>query len=78
MSEAQGKRSAVSAAVNRYMACLQRAAQRDPRLSLEFHRVANLLAPPRSLLRPIAWRVLLDLAAADRPPDAGLGEFQAG
>jgi 2-polyprenyl-6-methoxyphenol hydroxylase-like FAD-dependent oxidoreductase len=35
------------------------AARRDPQLSLAFWSVANLFAPPASLLRPrLAWRVL--------------------
>jgi hypothetical protein len=41
------------------MARLQRAAHRDPAVSLAFHQVANLLAAPGSLLHPrVAWRVL--------------------
>ena len=59
MPEATGARGAGVRAVNWYMARLHRAAQKDPVLSIAFHRVANLLDPPSSLLRPvIALRVV--------------------
>lgn len=46
--------------IDGYIDRLHRAARTDPVLSLAFHRVANLMAPPASLLRPaIAARVLL-------------------
>ena len=53
--------------INAYLAKLHRAAHHDPVVTLAFHRVANLLAPPPSLLHPhIAWRVLL--GNLRRPP----------
>jgi len=45
--------------INWYMSKLHKAAHRDPVASLAFHNVANLLAPPRSVLKPaIVARVL--------------------
>jgi 2-polyprenyl-6-methoxyphenol hydroxylase-like FAD-dependent oxidoreductase len=59
MPEATGPRGAVVSVINAYMARLHRAAQRDPVLSIAFHRVANLLDPPHSLFHPaMALRVL--------------------
>lgn len=59
MPEATGARGAGVTAVNWYMARLHRAAQKDPVLSIAFHRVANLLDSPSSVLRPgIALRVM--------------------
>jgi 2-polyprenyl-6-methoxyphenol hydroxylase-like FAD-dependent oxidoreductase len=57
--------------LNWYIAKLHRAAHRDPAVALAFHKVANLTAPPPSILSPgIAWRVLrgnLKRAAQGRP-----------
>jgi 2-polyprenyl-6-methoxyphenol hydroxylase-like FAD-dependent oxidoreductase len=59
MAEARGRRTLASRLINWYMARLFRAAHRDPVLALAFHRVANLIAPPPSVMRPgMAWRVL--------------------
>lgn len=59
-SQTEGPRNAMVKFINWYVAKLHRAAQRDPALSLAFHKVANLIAPPPSILAPgIAWRVLL-------------------
>jgi hypothetical protein len=45
--------------INWYIAKLHRAAHRDPAAALAFHTVANLVAPPPSILAPaVAWRVL--------------------
>ncbi len=59
MLEARGRRTLVSKFLNGYMARLLRASHHDPVLALAFHRVANLLAAPPSVLHPkIALRVL--------------------
>ncbi len=59
LQEAQGRRSLRSRVLHWYMARIQRAAHRDPEVALAFHRVANLLAVPASLMHPhIALRVL--------------------
>lgn len=59
MQETLGRRPLKTRLLNWYMARLQRAAHRDPAVSLAFHQVANLLATPQSLLRPgVAMRVL--------------------
>ena len=60
MPEAVGPRNAMVGFVNWYMAKLHRAAHRDPELAKAFIRVANLLAPPPSVLHPkVAMRVML-------------------
>ncbi len=57
--EAEGKRTPAIHFINAYMAWLHRAARRDPVVARAFNDVANLLAPPQSLIRPsIAWRVV--------------------
>jgi 2-polyprenyl-6-methoxyphenol hydroxylase-like FAD-dependent oxidoreductase len=59
MPEATGPRTFGLKIVNAYLAKLHRAAHHDPEVALAFHRVANLLAPPPSLMHPrIAGRVL--------------------
>jgi 2-polyprenyl-6-methoxyphenol hydroxylase-like FAD-dependent oxidoreductase len=59
MPEALGARSFRSTVMNWYMARLLKAAHRDPCLSLSFHRVANLMAPPESVVGlGVALRVL--------------------
>jgi 2-polyprenyl-6-methoxyphenol hydroxylase-like FAD-dependent oxidoreductase len=73
MPEARGRRSPVSGFLNWYMARLLRAAHHDPALAAAFHRVANLLARPRSLMHPrIAMRVLRSgaMMPATLPPAA--------
>ena len=55
----EGRRGPMVNFLNWYIAKLHRAAHRDPVLALAFHKVANLIAPPPSILRPgIVWRVL--------------------
>ncbi|MEO8100342.1 MAG: FAD-dependent monooxygenase [Acidobacteriota bacterium] len=59
MPETVGPRNAGVNAVNWYMSKLHRAAHTDAELALAFHRVANLLAPPPSVMQPrLALRVL--------------------
>jgi 2-polyprenyl-6-methoxyphenol hydroxylase-like FAD-dependent oxidoreductase len=59
MPETVGPRSAGVSFINWYMSKLHRAAHHDPVPALAFHRVANLLAPPPSVMRPrVVWRVL--------------------
>jgi 2-polyprenyl-6-methoxyphenol hydroxylase-like FAD-dependent oxidoreductase len=59
MPEATGPRGAGLTAINWYMGRLHRAAHKDPALSIAFHRVANLIDSPASVLRPaIALRVM--------------------
>jgi len=75
MPETTGNRSLPVKLINAYMRKLHRAAHHDPEVTLAFHRVGNLLAPPRSVLSPrIAWRVLwqnvrLRLAVSIGAPD---------
>jgi flavin-dependent dehydrogenase len=58
--ETVGPRSAGVTFINWYIAKLHKAAHRDPEASLAFLKVANLLAPPPSIMAPrIAMRVLL-------------------
>ena len=60
MPEATGPRSAGLNFINWYMSKLHRAGHHDPIPAMAFHRVANLLAPPPSVMHPkVAWRVLL-------------------
>jgi 2-polyprenyl-6-methoxyphenol hydroxylase-like FAD-dependent oxidoreductase len=57
--ETVGRRTAGIKLVNWYISKLHRAAHTDPVAALAFHRVGNLLAPPRSIMRPrVAVRVL--------------------
>jgi 2-polyprenyl-6-methoxyphenol hydroxylase-like FAD-dependent oxidoreductase len=54
-----GPRSMQSTVLNWYVAKLHRAAHKDRVATLAFHRVANLLDPPPSIMRPlVAARVL--------------------
>lgn len=58
MPEVKGPRPLPVRVINWYMAKLHRAAHTDSELSLAFHRVGNLLAPPPSLFHPrLLWRV---------------------
>jgi 2-polyprenyl-6-methoxyphenol hydroxylase-like FAD-dependent oxidoreductase len=55
----QGPRPAFVRFINWYIGKLHMAAQHDEKLSNAFLRVANLVAPPPTLLSPsVAWRVL--------------------
>lgn len=59
MKEAVGPRNAGVNFVNWYMSKLHRAAHHDEVCALAFHRVANLLEPPPSVMHPrVAMRVL--------------------
>jgi 2-polyprenyl-6-methoxyphenol hydroxylase-like FAD-dependent oxidoreductase len=58
--ETVGPRSKAVAFINWYLSKLHRAAHRDGAASVAFLKVANLVAPPPSLMHPkIALRVLL-------------------
>ncbi len=58
-AQTEGPRGPMVKFLNWYIAKLHRAAHRDAAVALAFHRVANLVAPPLSILAPrIAWRVL--------------------
>lgn len=58
MPETVGPRNAGVNLINWYMSKLHRAAHKDAQLSLAFHNVANLLAPPPSVMHPrLAMRV---------------------
>ncbi|MFN8060171.1 MAG: hypothetical protein U0Q12_13530 [Vicinamibacterales bacterium] len=60
MPETIGPRSVAVSLVNWYLEKLHRAAHRDPELARAFLTVANLLAPPPSVMHPrLALRVLL-------------------
>lgn len=57
--EVEGQRSGMVKFVNWYIGKLHIAAAGDPKVALAFHRVANLLDPPPSLMQPsIALRIL--------------------
>jgi len=59
MPEVTGRRSSGLRFINWYMSKLHKTAHHDAAASLAFHRVANLLAPPQSVLSPgVALRVL--------------------
>jgi hypothetical protein len=59
MPETVGPRNAGVTFINWYMSKLHRAAHHDQVPALAFHRVANLLAPPPSVMHArVAWRVL--------------------
>jgi 2-polyprenyl-6-methoxyphenol hydroxylase-like FAD-dependent oxidoreductase len=58
--EVEGPRGPRVRLLNRYISRLHRAASRDPVVAGSFHRVAHLVEPPRTLLRPrLALRVLV-------------------
>jgi 2-polyprenyl-6-methoxyphenol hydroxylase-like FAD-dependent oxidoreductase len=62
-----GRRGAAARLLNWYLPWLHRAAHRDPEVSAAFLRVANLLAPPATLLAPaLAARVLAAALQARR------------
>jgi hypothetical protein len=68
MPEAAGPRTAGLRFINWYMSHLHKAAHRDPVLAQTFLQVANLVAPPRSMLAPaVALRVLKGQWRTDRP-----------
>jgi hypothetical protein len=55
-----GKRPPGFGLINRYMARAHLACTKDPVVLRQFFEVANLLAPPTSMMSPrIAWRVAL-------------------
>jgi 2-polyprenyl-6-methoxyphenol hydroxylase-like FAD-dependent oxidoreductase len=59
MPQTVGPRNAGVNVINWYMSKLHRAAHHDPVPAMAFHRVANLLAPPPTVMHPrVAWRVL--------------------
>jgi hypothetical protein len=59
MPEATGRRTLAVKLINAYMARLHKAAHQDPVVTLAFHNVGNLLAPPSHILHPwIAVHVL--------------------
>lgn len=75
MPEAAGPRNAAVKIINWYMAKLHKAAHRDEVATLAFHRVANLLEPPPSVMHPrvaarVLWRNLTARAAAPAPEQA--------
>jgi len=58
-AEVEGERNGMVKFVNWYIGKLHIAAAKDPKVALAFHRVANLLDPPPSLMQPsIALRIL--------------------
>lgn len=58
MPQTVGPRGPAVRLINWYIAKLHRAAHHDGELSLAFHKVANLLAPPPSVMHPrLMWRV---------------------
>ncbi len=58
----RGKRPWSGRLLNAWLGLVHRAAHADPAVCLAFHRVSNLLDPPRALIRPsIVCRVLKNL-----------------
>ncbi|HEX5103112.1 MAG TPA: hypothetical protein VFV87_04845, partial [Pirellulaceae bacterium] len=73
--QVRGKRPLLSGLANAYQSLVHRAAQADPEVALAFHRVANLLERPASLLRPrILRRVLHHAWRASEPAECRLVE----
>jgi len=65
MPETVGARPAGGKLISWYISKLHRAAHTDRELAVAFHRVANLLAAPPSLMHPrMALRVLLGSVGA--------------
>jgi hypothetical protein len=63
-----GPRTRKTSILNWYVAWLHRAAHKDKVAALAFHRVANLLDPPPSLMRPsLALRVLCQSVSMQAP-----------
>jgi len=72
MPEAKGPRTLGVKVVNAYMAKLHKAAHHDAAVTMAFHQVGNLLAPPQSVMHPrIVWRVLWGNL---RPPRSATAE----
>jgi len=68
MKEAVGPRTTAVRFVNWYMSKLHKAAHTDPVAAVAFHKVANLLAPPPSVMAPrVALRVLRANLRRNRP-----------
>ncbi|MFG2063960.1 FAD-dependent oxidoreductase [Micromonospora sp. NPDC048871] len=71
----EGRRTAKIRFANAYVARLQRAATRDARLTDAFIRVAGLIDPPSSLMRPTTMlRVLRQGRVRDTTPDPAAAE----
>jgi len=71
MPEAVGPRNAGVKFINWYMAKLHQAAHHDEIPAMAFHKVANLLAAPPTVMRPhIAARVLLGNLRSRRPQES--------
>jgi flavin-dependent dehydrogenase len=70
MPETVGPRNAGVSFINWYMSRLHRSAHTDPVTAMAFFRVANLLAPPPSVMHPkVALRVLAgNLKRRPQPP----------
>lgn len=77
-----GPRGPMVKFLNWYVEKLHRAGHRDPAVAVAFHKVANLMTPPPSILAPgIAWRVLRETLAHRRTRKArasSLVRIQAG
>ena len=71
MPEVIAPRTMAGSSLNWYMSRLHRAAHSDAAVALAFHKVANLLSPPQSVLHPrIALRVLRPSKASFRERDS--------
>ena len=71
MPETIGPRNAGVNFVNWYIAKLHKAAHKDAELTVAFLKVANLLAPPPSVMHPrLAWRVLMGNPFSHADPEA--------
>lgn len=69
MPQTVGPRGPAVRLINWYVAKLHQAAHHDGDLSLAFHKVANLLAPPPSLMHPrLTWRVARGNATGSHVP----------
>jgi len=72
--EVEGPRTTQVRVLNAYLARLHRAAASDPVLGETFLKVANFLAPPRSLVAPrTLWRVWRGRRTTKPPAPASLG-----
>jgi hypothetical protein len=78
MPETVGPRSAGVRFINWYISKLHRAAHTDPAAALAFLRVANLLAPPPSVMAPkVVWRVIQGNLRRREAAEAGISAAAA-
>ena len=76
LPEIEGDRRLVLRLTNAYMERLLQVAEQDAAVAAAFNEVADLLAPPQNVMRPLVlWRVL---RGARQPQPAGASDASAG